>query len=137
MSRYIFHDTGSPSTINRPRGPYFTHWVDLIGNKIVYTKEDIEKFAETLSDTLKRRVLKMREGTCIRITSIGKNHYLALQRLTQAESVRLDEYVNLKQALSEVNSDIRKACPQDLLLQKLSIEKQLGEVKKRIEFDIV
>lgn len=137
MSKYIFHDTGSPKTINRPIGPYFTHWVDLIGNKVVYTREDIEKFAETLSDTLKQRVLRMRDGTCIRITSIGRYHYLALQKLTQDEQTQLDEYVRLKEALAEVNSDIKKACPQDLLLKKYSIEKQLKELKKGVGFDVI
>ena len=136
MNRYIFHDTGSPHTINRPRGPYYTHWVDLIGNKLVYTRDDIEKFANTLSSTLKQRVLKMREGTCIRIASTGRCSNLSLKRLTESESKDLDAYIKLKEALSEVVADIRKSCP-DLFLKKSMLEKQIRELKRGISFDVV
>lgn len=127
-AKYIFHNTGSPETINRPCGPYFNHWVDLIGRKTVYSRKDIEKFVSVLSNTLQKRILNAREGTNVYICSTSRYSNLTLRRLFPKEAKDIENFFELKEQLKNVMKEVRKRCP-DLFSKKSILEKQIRQLK--------
>lgn len=68
---YIF--TGSsPQNLNIISNPYFTHWIELIGNKKLYNREDIEKFSAVLAKSLSQRLLNLGEGAELQLRKISR-----------------------------------------------------------------
>lgn len=128
---YIFCTSNS---MNRPIGPYFTHYIDLIGNKTLYSRDDIEKFANIQSKTLKKRILNMREGSDVYICHLGRDCGLFLRRLLPTEIKQINDYLELKQKLKDIYQEIKKS-NKELFKSKSFVEKELRKLKSVIYFD--
>lgn len=127
-AKYIFHSTALPRDINIAIGPYYTRFLSVIGNKKIYCREDIEKFAALLSKTLSNRVLNLRPGNDVLISHTSRTHNLTLKRLTEGEIKVLEEIESLTDESKRIWLEIQSRCP-DLIDLKSEVDSKIRKLK--------
>lgn len=98
----------------------------------VYNREAIERFAATLSATLSKRVLSLKEGNNLKIHYLHSCGDLMMYRMTQEEMQDFEEFVKLSKETSELREEIREQTRE--LHDSLNAAER---VKKKLKFSKV
>lgn len=119
---YVFYDSYSPTVF---RSPYFNEWRDKAGgDKPYYTQEDIENLATVLSPTIAKRIVKIREGTELKLSYLHRCGNLMVRLLTDQEIERVLAVKQNKERQSELRSIIKSRCPEE--------HKELNKLQKEL-----
>lgn len=105
---YIFSYSKLPKIAQTP---YFHTWIDKIGNKKVYTRSDIEIFATLLSKSIAKRLLGLKPGNSVSVTTVPGNGDLLVTRLCDNEIADLNALLNIKDHIKEVKKEIEALSP--------------------------
>ena len=108
----------------RPSYPYFTVYQDSLGLGPLYDRKAIEKFAQDQPKTIKKRILGLKPGSKLKISSTGKYSEQWLVRLTPDQVSLIEKKLKLLDEKSGIET---------LIYQKTL---ELQNEKRRIQREI-
>lgn len=126
---YIFYDSARPTEF---LAPHYNTQRELLGVKVIYTREDIEKLAGrgNLSATMSKRLLALREGNSLRLHYLHSCGDMMIKRLTAEEINLIETHQRVLQEQQQIRQAIRDATP--ALSQRLSeLQAEERKLKKQ------
>ncbi len=110
-------------------GPYYTKWIDVIGNKKYYTKEEV--LSIDLPESVKKRIPGMKSGTKVLLGKHSSSSAFYLIKVSKEEVDTYQQYVDTSNQLKEVREKIDQLVPADLREQERNLESLMRQVQRK------
>lgn len=116
--------------------PYFTTEKDIIGDKKIYTREDIIKLSNIYPKTSKKRILSLKPGNCYKLYQTGRNSTFYLKRLNDEQYLYIKNCMDLNDTVSTIEKEIysRTKDLEDILREK---RKDIEKLEEKIAAEIL
>lgn len=130
MKRYYFYDSSRPK--DKTNGAYFWAWNEAMfgekgTSKTIVSEEEINRLIPRLSKTKGERLLKLKEGSKLKLSHLHLTGDLMVYRMTQDEIAKHDKKVELEQKATRIRKQIYDKT-KDLQEELRKIEKEIKKI---------
>ena len=137
---YMFMTDCSEMTYRRgkfsPINVHYSAWKELLGNKAntpdsIYSFDEIRKLGNFLSDTLKKRILSLKEGNGVKLYKESAQSNIWLFRMSTQYLEYRNTVDSLKLEIQNVKDEINAHIPTELTKRLNELEKSMKKLIKQ------
>ena len=121
-----------------PINVHYSAWKELLGNKAntpdsIYSLEEIIKIGNHLSDTLKKRILSLKEGNYVKLYRQSAQNNIWLLRVSQEYLEYRNTVDSLEVEIDSLQKQINSYIPMELTEKLNNLKKTMEKSKKTMK----